>query len=262
MAQLAKQYENEPIVFIAVNSGTAPGEVASYAKKNGVAWPIIVDPDRSFEQAAGLPEISLRNVTQVKIVTGDGTMRNGDWSDPKKSVDAALSGAKWKYDLQDIPASLSGARKAIEFGYFNLALNDINRASKSKAPAEKDAAKLLETVVLDEVKKKAAAAWELGQQKKYYEAHKAFVQIQTRYAGYDIPDTVAKAEKWLGSQDAVRAEIRAVKILDGAKEFINSPRQAVKSRAITQLKNVVSRFPETEAAQEAKRLLAEAGGTD
>ena len=262
MAQLAKQYENEPILFIAVNSGTSPAAVASYAKKYDVAWPVIVDVDRSFEQSIGMKEIGLQNVTQVKIITADGSMRSGNWSDPKSSVDTALRGAKWKYDLQDIPVSLSSARKAIEFGYFNLALNDVKRASKSRTSEEKEAAKQIQAAVMGELEKEAAVAWELGQQKKYYESHKAFAQIQSRYAGYDIPDTVTKTAKWLSSQDVVRAEIQAVKILDGAKEFLSSPRLAVKNRAVTQLKNVISRFPDTKAAEEAKQLLEGIGDTN
>src|SRR4051794_34821792 len=44
MYELAKRYEGQPVVFIAVNSGNSPLEIAQYARDVKLTWPIIVDP--------------------------------------------------------------------------------------------------------------------------------------------------------------------------------------------------------------------------
>ncbi len=64
----AREYADEPILFVAVNSGSSKQSVEAYAHSVDLTWPIIVDQDRSFEHKADILEISLpeRNASRVR----------------------------------------------------------------------------------------------------------------------------------------------------------------------------------------------------
>src|SRR5688572_19238738 len=102
--ELAKKYQGQPVVFIAVNSGNPPAEVAQYAREVRLTWPIIVDPTREFEKLYMDNEISLQNIHQCQLILPSGKKTNGQWSDLDASVQVALTGASWKIDPQTIPA--------------------------------------------------------------------------------------------------------------------------------------------------------------
>ena len=81
LVKLSEEYADEPVVFIAVNSGNSKQAVGKYLKSNKVPWPAIVDSNRKFEEACGLrEEISLDNIHQVRFVTADGNLRAGSFS--------------------------------------------------------------------------------------------------------------------------------------------------------------------------------------
>ena len=89
----ASAYEQEPILFVAVNSGSSKQDVEAYARSVNLTWPIIVDQDRSFEKKADIVEVSLQNVMQVAYLTPDGALRHGSWAEIEATVDRALEGA-------------------------------------------------------------------------------------------------------------------------------------------------------------------------
>ena len=68
LVAISKRFEDQPIVFIAVNSGNSRESVEAYAKEVKLPWPVIVDPKRELEQQCLGNQISLQNITQVKLV--------------------------------------------------------------------------------------------------------------------------------------------------------------------------------------------------
>ena len=68
---VARKFQDKPVLFLAVNSGTPRLQVQSYLRKNRVTWPAIADTDRSFERGCGVPPISLKNIYQVRIMKPD-----------------------------------------------------------------------------------------------------------------------------------------------------------------------------------------------
>ena len=85
----ARTYEQEPILFVAVNSGSSKQDVEAYARSVNLTWPIIVDQDRSFENKADIVEVSLQNIMQVAYLTPDGDLHHGSWSEFEGTVDRA-----------------------------------------------------------------------------------------------------------------------------------------------------------------------------
>ena len=69
---LAKKYEHDPIVFIAVNSGNSRGAIEQYAKSVDLAWPTIVDTARQTERRWFDKRISLENIHQVGLILPSG----------------------------------------------------------------------------------------------------------------------------------------------------------------------------------------------
>ncbi len=242
-------------MFIGVNSGTAPRQIADYARRVGIPWPIIADTTRALETKAGIPPISLQNIKQAAYITADGQLMRGSWSDVKSTIDRALVGASWKVDPSKIPSSLRGAWKAIEFGSYALGAKDITKSLKTSDDQRKQGAQALFAVVEKDLKEEAAAAWELGKQKDYYGAYAAMSEIQTKYNGYPIPVKVTTTLAWLKKQDSVKTELQAQKILTEAKQLLIAPRESSRNRAVKQLNNIANRFPETRAAREAKKLI-------
>jgi thiol-disulfide isomerase/thioredoxin len=104
LAALAKKHENEPVVFVAINSGNVPAAIQAYVKQNKVDWPVIVDTSRQMEKAAGVKEICLQNICQARLITPGGSLIMARWDDLEGAVQLALQGAQWKIDPSGIPA--------------------------------------------------------------------------------------------------------------------------------------------------------------
>jgi hypothetical protein len=255
----AKQYEDKPIVFIAVNSGNPPAQVAAYAREHRITWPIIADFDRQFERRIGLQEITLQNIHQAYIISSNGKLSLGQWSNIPGTVERALNGASWRIAPEQIPEGLKRAWRGVEFADYSGGANDIVRALKSANPQEKEAAEKLHALIMEALEKDAADAWALGQGKQYYQAHLAFAALTNRFRGYEIPAKYVSAAKWLADQPSVKQEISAAKTLDAARGLLSSPQANLRNRAIGRLNLVINRFPETQAAKEAQALLEQAG---
>ena len=124
---MAQKYQGKPIFFIAVNSGTLRPEIEQYAREVGAFLPIVIDPTRDYERKCSVGEISLQNISQVKIITADGQMRGGYFPKIEESIAKPWPARKWWVDPATIPDPLIGAWQAIEFGNFMLGLRRSRR---------------------------------------------------------------------------------------------------------------------------------------
>lgn len=258
MLTTAKEFEDRPILFIAVNSGTPREEVISYARKHNIDWPIIVDVDRQFEQQMGVPEISLKNIHQVRLRQADGKITRGDWSDLGKSAEKALQNARWKVDPATVPESLKTVWRFVEFGIYAPASAELTKVASSRVSEEREAAQRLLTVVMEGLEKEASAAWELGTQERYLDAHFAFLDLQQRFKGYDIPKKYVQAAEWLAKRPGVKKEVQAAKMYDAIKGRLASPDERARNRALGRLRTLTKSFSDTRAGRQAQELLDQA----
>ena len=246
-------------MFIAVNSGNTPAQVAAYAKAQKITWPIIVDTKREFEKNAGVGQISVRNIKQCAYITADGTLRSSRSFNIKKVAESALQGASWRVDPSTVPESLRVAHRAIEWGKFALASSAIGKALKSGQSEEKEAATQLNAAVMEELEKDAATAWALGKASEFFEAHLEFKKLADRFKGYQTPEKYVSAAKWLARQPEVKDELKAAKVLDAAKKLLASPKESTRRRVPARLKGIIKNFPNSRAAEEAQAMLDAAG---
>src|SRR5690242_16105341 len=59
LLETASNFKGRPVLFVGINSGTARPELERYLGEIKCPWPVIHDPQRTFERACGVKEISL-----------------------------------------------------------------------------------------------------------------------------------------------------------------------------------------------------------
>lgn len=259
MLELSRRYADEPIVFIAVNSGSARGEIETYAKQNRINWPIIVDSSREFEKASDVGEISLQNIHQMKLLMGDGTFRNGNWQDLEGSITAGLKGAEWRVDPKSVAAPLKGAWVDVELGRYASAASVLTKSLKAPKPEVKESAEKLVEFVKEQFDADLASAKSLEESGEKWKAYRAYSTLLDKFKGYEMAESVEKTRKQLSTDRVVKEELAAWKLYEQAAKQIASPAAATKKRANSILEKLVKDQPETEAGQKARELLSRAG---
>jgi thiol-disulfide isomerase/thioredoxin len=260
MMALAKKYEGQPVAFIAVNSGTARAALESYAKQCKVNWPIVVDTSRQLEQAAGVGEISLQNICQVRVITADGKVVPARWDDMEGAVKIALEGAKWQIDPATIPSQLRPAWQAIEFGNYGAAGPVIHKALSSKDSATQDAAAKLAAVVkpkLDAAVSEAKSSLSGGDK---WLAFNQFNSIHPRFDGFDVPPEVDEQRKTLAADPQIRGAIQASKKVEMARKILaagSNVSPVARHSVETLLKQAGKDGAGTDVANQAEKLMAQ-----
>ena len=252
---VAKKYQGEPIIFIGVNSGTNPKEIASYLRGNDINWPVIADVDRTFEKQAGVGIISLQNIWAARIITGDGKMVAGNANDLAETAERAAAGAEWNVDPKEIPEALQQAWFAVEFGNFPAAAAILKKNLKSGNADLKTGAEKLNAFVQQRLQQQLDAAKNSLDQQKPWEAYKAYSSIPASFKGYEIPDDVAAQIKSLGTDEVVKQELAAVKAMNSVQKALASSSASSQRRAASMLKKLIDDFPGTDGAKAAQELL-------
>ncbi len=250
--EAATKFEGQPVMFVMVNSGTSRPEIESYMRTNKISWAAINDWDRTFEKEFGF-EISLQNIGQVQILMPDGSFQGGNYADIGASASQASTSAKWKVDPQDMPAVLRPAWLAIEFGSYPDAAKAITRGLAGKGP-QLEVAQKLNTVVMDDLTARVAAAQKQIDDGNSWEAFKGFSAIPVRFKGFTIPEEVATRVTELSKNDEVKKEQTALKLLVRAQQSAAKSPNNLKA-AIKQLQALAKEYPTTEAGLDAQEYL-------
>lgn len=256
MIAFAQKYQDKPVVFIAVNSGTNPAAIQTYLKKHAVPWPTIVDPDRSFEHLCGVEEISLKNIHQARYVTYDGRLHRGNWEDLAGTVEKALEGAAWRVDPSSVPAALKPAWLQVEVGNFTAAAPLIKKSLKAKDSDLRSAAEKMLAAVTKEVADRVAAANDSLAVGDKWLAYQQFDRIQATFKGFELPSQVEEKLEELTSDKSIESEIEAHQRLMAAKKLGSRGTPAAIKRAVTMLEKLVESHSDTQAAVEAQEILA------
>ena len=251
----ANKYEDEPIVFIAVNSGTSKAEVEQYAQSVQLPWPVIVDADRSFERKCDVGEISLQNITQFSYVTAGGELARGDWSDMDGTIHRALEGAKWNVDPAKIPGDLRSLWRNLEFSHFADSRATLAKALALRKPDIKKAAQTLSDSVDERIERNLAAADKSkdgGHRLAAYQRYRALVE---KFPGYPAAAPAVAARRELAKDPALKKEMTALKQFEKQRNLANSPKPAVRDKALAAIQRIVDEQPDSEAARLGRELL-------
>lgn len=243
----SKSYQGQPVVFIAVNSGTSRPTIEAYVRKNKITWPVMLDPSRALETTFETNEISLNNIHQARIILPDSTWQRASFSDLDSGVKRALADAKWNIDPDNIPRELFAAWQAIEFGNFSTGAVAIQKALKSSKSDVKQAAELLHQYVQQKLEEQLKKATEALEADRKWEAYKAYQQISTTFKGHSLPDDVASHLKTLEKDQVVEQELKALRILGLARKALDGTPSGQR-KANNLLKTIRDDYPMTEAA--------------
>lgn len=248
----AAKFDGTPVMFIAVNSGTARPQLEAYLRKNKVNWPTICDSDRSFENQFGFT-VSLENIKQVRLLMPNGTFKPGDSDNIEGSAVDAMREAKWKVEPKEVPPVLHSAWLAIEFGKYPDAAQLVKKNLNGKGEI-KEAATRLNQIVLDDLNGQLEAAKKSLDDGKKWDAYKRYSLIPLKFKGFAVPTEVAAQIKELATDEAIKEEQTAMRLLDNAIQAASRSPSARKG-AIRQLEKLIKDHPETEAAAEAQKLI-------
>ena len=221
---------------------------------------MIVDKDRRFERAMGVPEISLQNIYQARIITSNGKLERGSSGNFAGSIQAALQGATWKIDPSRVPQGLHDEWKSHEFS--ELSANEANTE--------------FHAAVMHALKRDESRFWSLGKNGNRAGAYTAFLQMKKRFEGKcKLSPKVIKAGLWLEERPELKTLVaRSRKKALLAEEARESEEQAKradkafryarelaaaggdeKKRARIVLRRIVKSYPETDVAQQAEAML-------
>jgi thiol-disulfide isomerase/thioredoxin len=256
---LAKKFEGQPVVFIAVNSGNAPAEVQQYAKDVKLTWPIIADPSRQFERQWLDNQISLANIHQCELILPSGKKAPGRWNDVEGSVKEALQGAAWKIDPKTIPAAFMPTWQQVELGNYVAAANLLKKGLTTRNAEVKEAATRVHAFVQVQLHSAVAEAANARKAGDAWRAYRLYRGVSTTFAGFELPADVAQAQKELASDADVKRQLDAGKALDGIRKSLPTARsESARKRIVTRLQQLTSQFAGTDAAVEAQQLLDQA----
>jgi len=251
----AAKHRDKPVVFIAVNSGNPPQQIASYLQRNQIRWPVIIDPDRSFEKESLGRVISLQNIYALRVRTGNGEWIGVNTGQFEKAIAQAATGASWRADPSEIPEELQSTWKKVELGYFVSARKALMSASKSSTAETQAAAKKLLAVVQQSMDESLAAIDEQVAAGEIWTAYQTLDRFSRQFKGYSIPDKVAQQYQELRNSDEVKNEKMAKKRLLAAIRIGSKGSPAAEKRAVKMLKQLLEKYHGTNAAEKAQAML-------
>lgn len=255
----AAQMQSSPVVLIGVNSGTSPGELRGYLQQNRISIPIIADYYRTFERAAGVNEISLQNIYQARIIDPDGNLQTANGADIPGTLQQAAASAKWNIDPAQMPASLIPLWKQIEFGNFAGTSRLMQRALKDRTEEGKAAAEVLQNFVNEKITAILEQAKEAEASGNTWQAYKLYAEIDRQFAGYEMAQSVAESLEQLESDASIKNQKDALKQWELVTKLVGSGK-AKPTRVTAMLNQIIDKFPATEAADLAAKMLADYGG--
>jgi len=251
----AEAFKDKPILFVGVNSGNPASEVAAYALSVKITWPMIVDEDRSFEKSCDVPTISLSNVIKNRILTPDGKLISADLDFNAKEINKYLAQAEWKIDPVTIPDSLKATWRSVEFGRHEEAMPMLKKALSSRKEDIKQAAEQLNAVILAEITNRMDHAKAMEEKGEKWKAYLAYYSVTTSYKRYKEARDAATEAKRLAKDKDVKKEIQVQNLLAQAVELIKHPNRKRQEKGRKQLKLIVKKFPDTQAAATAAKKL-------
>ncbi len=259
LIEVANQFREEPVLFIAVNSGNDAKAVESYLKGVNCDWPALADTDRRFERSAGVPTVSLQNIYQARIITPAGRLVQADPGNLAGAVKSLLPQASWKVDPAIVPASMKPAWKALEFGDYATGMAVVKRTIKSGDEKTRTAAQAMDKAITDDIESLMAQAAKDESAGLRWEAYKAYTRIAANFQGHPRAVEAAAAAKKLAAEKPLKDEIKALALLDHAQAMLQSRNRQEKRAAGAMLESIARQYPDTEAGGAAAKLAATVG---
>ncbi|MEI8019486.1 MAG: redoxin domain-containing protein [Schlesneria sp.] len=254
LMQKSAAFKDQPIVFIAVNSGNAASDLREYARDVSCTWPMIADVDRSLEKAYDVNEITLTNDAQARYISSDGSMHLGDLIKIEETIQEALKDAAWKLDPSNVPDSLKEAWMAIELGNYKASGAMLRKSLNSPKKELQEAAKRLQEVVKTAATDDFEAAKKASEDEQHWRAYEICQRLSDHFTPADLPAEFAEFKKNLIKEAKVKTGTAARRTLDGIVKSLNAGKPLNK-KFKAQLEKMVSDFEDSDLAHDAQAAL-------
>lgn len=246
--------QSQPVMLIAVNSGSTPDQVARYVKQQRINIPVIMDVDRSLERAAGVNEVSLKNIWQARIVGPDGDLKRANGGDIPATLQSAAADASWNVDPSLMPVAMMPTWRQVEFGDYASASRMVNRFVKDRRPDVKAAGEALQNHVNEQLNTMVQQAGEAIDSGETWRAFRLYETIEVQFAGYDLPEVVSQQLSALKKDDSIGQQIEAMRLWKTTEKMSQSGR-ASPTRVKAMLEAIIKKHPGTEAASMAEAAI-------
>ncbi|MCA9232762.1 MAG: redoxin domain-containing protein, partial [Planctomycetales bacterium] len=211
-----EQFSDLPVLFVAVNSGCDRREIAKYVRDHRIPWPVLVDPDRSFEAASGDVAISLNRIVDVRMLKPDKTYSWGWWNDVPLTVEHAAKGAKWDFKYDRIAEELRPAARRMEFGDFMPAAEAIKIGESSDSQELRRTVVHLRNYIHKQMKENLDAELADSSDENPWQRYQALVRTAQRFAPHELPPSETAELRQLEKAPAVMNETRAQKAIEAS----------------------------------------------
>ena len=171
------------------------------------------------------------------------------------TIHRALEGAKWNVDPAKIPGDLRSLWRNLEFSHFADSRATLAKALASRKPDIKKAAQTLSDSVDERIERDLAAADKSkdgGHRLAAYERYGALVE---KFPGYPAAAPAVAARRELAKDPALKKEMTALKQFEKQRDLANSPKPAVRDKALAAIQRIVDEQPDSEAARLGRELL-------
>jgi peroxiredoxin len=249
-----EQMKGKPVMLIAVSSGNPPASVTRYVRENNISIPVIVDASRTLETAAGVGIISLQNIYQAVTIGPQGNVERANAQDLLSSLESAASQSSWNVDPTTMPAALMPLWQQIEFGNFAGTGKLVVRRLQDRKPEIKQAAEALNRYANQQIQQRIEQAADATANDHLWVAYQLKQQLNTDFAGYELPDSLVNEISALEKDPTVRNEIEAMKLWNLVLKSMatgNTP----PTRLNAMCNRITTQFPGTEAARLATQTL-------
>lgn len=251
--------KDKHLILIAVNSGTAKGQVQGYAQAVKLDnWRVLVDTDRAYEKKFGFT-ISLQNIYQAVFIAPDGSITPINAAEPNMSQDIQRmydqhkDQVKWKIAPADVPAPAQDLWQAYELEQWSVVNQKLAAAQRSTDVKVKEFGVKIDTGVKEVIAARLAAAKEKLDAGDKWAAFKLYEAVMADFGmRAETKEASAQAGK-LRSDRKVTLEFTGRDVYRKGLAMYADPNQ--KKQGEVYLQSVIDNYKDTEAAQAAKKAL-------
>ncbi|KAA1262492.1 Thiol-disulfide oxidoreductase ResA [Rubripirellula obstinata] len=242
-----QQNQSNPVMLIAVNSGSEPAQVASYVRQNRISVPVIIDYDRSLETQAGVNKVSLQNIYQARIIDPDGELQRTNGGDIPAALATAAESASWNVDPTGMPPNIIPTWRQIEFGDYRSAAKSLMRFGRDRKPEVRSAAEKLQAYVDEKIQSIVTEAESATGASDDWKAYQLYSEVAQRFAGYQLPESVDTELEKLKQDESIQNEIAGMKRWQLALKLSQGGR-ANPAKIAAVMDKIIDKYPGTEAA--------------
>jgi thiol-disulfide isomerase/thioredoxin len=246
-----EDYKGKPVRFIAVGAGDTTADVQKYIVGTKFQLPVTPDPLSLLEKSWGFT-ISLKNIWQTRVIRPDGTLagyRVGD-----EAFEQVLASASWKYARDDYDPALLPVLDRFEWGDPDGGAKLLKSAKRSsKKPLAESAAKFAAVLEAESQMLLDEASAEI--ESDPVTAYDKLTRVASLMEGEELAKQAQEKLKTLKSNEAVKNELAARKMLEQLAVAAAKARPGQERQVGSFAESIIKKYPETPTSARVEKII-------